>query len=202
MWLGAVKIHGKTQAHTLGASKACLALPQEYSSSRAAHWRCAYIGQLQRCQLRRGCNDRKSTRGFVFILGSSAISWFTKEAIHHHTVLHGGIIHGTYTCDLQGWLHALLCKLGAEIGLIDLRGNNMESIGLLCNPKFHVRTKNIDVMYHYVREEVLDGMVTITYIPTRDIVADVLIKALPHYRHTAHSASMGGNFSNLREGDC
>ena len=43
--------------------------------------------------------------------------------------------------------------------------DNLSSIPLAENPVFHVRTKHIEVHYHYIREKVLEG--EIEMVPTR-----------------------------------
>jgi hypothetical protein len=38
--------------------------------------------------------------------------------------------------------------------------------------------KHIDIQYHYVREKTRDGTVVFSYVPTAQMAADGLIKAL------------------------
>jgi methyl coenzyme M reductase subunit D len=47
------------------------------------------------------------------------------------------------------------------------------------NPMQHARTKHIDVQHHFVRKRVENGEVTFEYYSTEDMVANVLMKALP-----------------------
>ena len=47
------------------------------------------------------------------------------------------------------------------------------------NPQFHNRAKHIDVCYHFIRDPLAAGDITLQYLPTADIVADVLTKPLP-----------------------
>ena len=57
-------------------------------------------------------------------------------------------------------------------------GDNIPSILLSKNPKFHKRAKYIEVKYHYCREQYLEGNISITYIPTKENVSDLLTKPL------------------------
>ena len=41
-----------------------------------------------------------------------------------------------------------------------------------------MRTKHIDVHYHFIREAVEDGKVVVQYIPTGDNVSDIFTKPL------------------------
>jgi ATP sulfurylase len=61
--------------------------------------------------------------------------------------------------------------------------DNQNAISLTKNLTQHVRTKHIDVQHHFVRERVENGEITFKYYSTKDIVADVLTKALSKERH-------------------
>ena len=47
------------------------------------------------------------------------------------------------------------------------------------NPKYHGRTKHIDVKHHFIRDKVENGELLLKYCPTNDMIADMLTKALP-----------------------
>lgn len=51
------------------------------------------------------------------------------------------------------------------------------------NPVFHNRSKHIDVRHHYIRECLRKGEITIKYLPTKDMTADVLTKGLQKQKH-------------------
>ena len=46
------------------------------------------------------------------------------------------------------------------------------------NPIDHKRTRHINVSYYFVRELITKGTLTLTYIPTNEIVTNRLIKVL------------------------
>ena len=70
-------------------------------------------------------------------------------------------------------------------------GDNQGFIALATNPIHHNRSKHIDVKYHYVRNEVENGRVKLKYIPTAEMTADILTKALPQELHQRHMKAMG-----------
>lgn len=57
--------------------------------------------------------------------------------------------------------------------------NDNESAQKLCeNSIFHARTKHIDVRHHFIRDIVNKTMITIKFLPTDKMLADILTKPL------------------------
>ena len=61
---------------------------------------------------------------------------------------------------------------------LELRGDNLSSYQLARNPEFHSRTKHIDTIHHFVREQVDKKVIGLTYIDTKRMLADGLTKPL------------------------
>ncbi len=78
------------------------------------------------------------------------------------------------------WIARFLSLLGFRLPdqPINLRADNRGAIQLTANPEFHRRTKHIEVRHHWIREKVDSKEIVITYISTKDMVADGLTKAL------------------------
>ena len=68
--------------------------------------------------------------------------------------------------------------------------DNQGCIALAKNPKHHLRTKHIDVQYHFIREKVEEEVIKLRYCPTQEMVADVLTKALARDKHEAMRSAM------------
>ena len=66
--------------------------------------------------------------------------------------------------------------------VIPLKGDNQGSIALAHNPVFHSRTKHIDIQHHYIRDEVAAKRIELSYVPTEQMIADGLTKALTHVK--------------------
>ena len=66
--------------------------------------------------------------------------------------------------------------------VVPLKGDNQGSIALAHNPVFHSRTKHIDIQHHYIRDEVGAGRIELSYVPTDQMIADGLTKALTHVK--------------------
>ena len=52
--------------------------------------------------------------------------------------------------------------------------DNEETIPLVKNPKFHSRSKHINIKYHYIRKAVKNKRAQIEYYRTEEIIADLL----------------------------
>lgn len=51
------------------------------------------------------------------------------------------------------------------------------------NPKHHSRTKHIDIQHYFIWEEIEDGIISMKYCATKDMLGDVFIKTLIKDRH-------------------
>ncbi len=87
--------------------------------------------------------------------------------------------HNTSTYTIENDLD-IACG-GREI-VIPLKGDNQGSITLAHNPIFHSRTKHIDIQHHYIRDEVALKRIELSYVPTDQMIADGLTKALTHVK--------------------
>ena len=56
--------------------------------------------------------------------------------------------------------------------------DSMLAIDLANNPKHHAKTKHIDIQYHFVREKIQEGTISLNYIPTKEQLANILTKGL------------------------
>ena len=66
-----------------------------------------------------------------------------------------------------------------DIKKVKLLADNQAAIKMASNSVNHPRAKHIDIAYHYVRHKVAEeGVIDISYIPTKDMVADGLTKPL------------------------
>ena len=63
---------------------------------------------------------------------------------------------------------------------ISLKEDNQRSITLIHNPVFHACIKHIDIQHHYIRDEVTSRRIHLQYIPTSEMIADRMTKALTY----------------------
>ena len=82
------------------------------------------------------------------------------------------------TCELI-WLKQLISELKFyKIGLMSLICDNQAALHIASNPVFHERTKHIEIDCHFIREKVISGEITTTFVNSNDQLADILTKAL------------------------
>ncbi|GJU90189.1 hypothetical protein Tco_1302612 [Tanacetum coccineum] len=56
--------------------------------------------------------------------------------------------------------------------------DNTSAIAILNNPVLHLRTKHIDIRYHYIRDHILKGDIELHFIPTQYQLDDIFTKPL------------------------
>nr|KYP60164.1 Retrovirus-related Pol polyprotein from transposon TNT 1-94 [Cajanus cajan] len=125
-------------------------------------------------------DTRRSTTGYMFTMGSGAISWCSKRqstvSLSSTEVEYRALAMAAQECS---WLMQLLQDLRKLVDYpVTLHCNNQSAIRLVENPVFHARTKHVEVHYHFVREKVLQGDIEMKYINTEGQVADIFTKGL------------------------
>ncbi|GJS93096.1 retrovirus-related pol polyprotein from transposon TNT 1-94 [Tanacetum coccineum] len=75
-----------------------------------------------------------------------------------------------------------LTDYGLGFNKIPLYYDNKTAIALCCNNVQHSRSKHIDIRYHFIKEQVENGVVELYFIKTEYQLADIFIKALGRER--------------------
>nr|GEX49750.1 hypothetical protein [Tanacetum cinerariifolium] len=73
-------------------------------------------------------------------------------------------------------------QLELTFNKIPLYCDNKSPIALCCKNVQHSRSKHIDVRYHFIKEQVENGVVELYFVRTGYQLADIFIKALPRER--------------------
>jgi len=126
-------------------------------------------------------DTRRSTTGFVFTLNGAAVAWASKtQATVAASTTEAEYIAAAVGAREALWLAQLLRDIGVlAAGSVQMYGDNQAALTLIKNPMSVNRCKHIDIAYHFVRDRVERGELTVEHIPTAKMVADVLTKALP-----------------------
>ena len=78
------------------------------------------------------------------------------------------------------WLRNLLAEVFELLAdATMLFSDNQSANALTRDHQYHMRTKHIDVRYHFICWVVENGAMHLVYCPTANMVADALTKALP-----------------------
>jgi hypothetical protein len=77
------------------------------------------------------------------------------------------------------WLRVLLGDMGfPQKKPTTINEHNQGAIALSKNPKYHPRTKHIDIKCHFIRDQVAKKELVLNYCPTEQMLADLLTKPL------------------------
>ncbi|GJV63317.1 retrovirus-related pol polyprotein from transposon TNT 1-94 [Tanacetum coccineum] len=111
-----------------------------------------------------GCQDtRRSTSGNAQFLEAKYIA-----------------LSGCYAQIL--WMRSQLTNYGFQFNKIALYCDNKSVIALCCNNVQHSRAKHINVRYHFIKEQVENGIVELYFVQTEYQLADIFTKPLPRER--------------------
>lgn len=125
--------------------------------------------------------DRHSTIGYMFFYKSSLISWASKK---QHTIAlsttEAEYLAGTEATKEAIWITSFLKGVGDPVNTTtQLLGDNQGANALAANPEYHARTKHIHGRQRFLSEIVEKAIIKVKYVPTRDMLADILTKPQP-----------------------
>jgi len=138
----------------------------------------------------RDLDTRRSVTACIVFGNGTAVSWKSKM---QPTVAKSSM-EAEYmalcfaTCEILS-LNTTVMRIGyAKQRPISVYEDNQSAIYFSRNNTDNLRTKHIDVQYHFVREQLVAGLMSILKIPTKENTADLLTKPLStevHWRHMA-----------------
>jgi transposase InsO family protein len=137
-------------------------------------------------------DTRRSTTGYVFSSGGGAISWSSRlQPTVAVSTAEAEYMAAAHAVKEALWLRNLITDFGKSPGTMLLYSDNQAALTLLKHPVTSLRSKHIDVIYHFARERVARKEVEFKYLSTDKMVADVLTKPLPEAKFKACCESMG-----------
>lgn len=129
-------------------------------------------------------DDRTSTTGFIIYLGSNPISWKSskqKTVARSSTEAEYRALANAASEVL--WISNLLHELSLKVTQQPiLFCDNVGATYLSVNLVFHSRMKHLAMDYHFVRQRVQSGELKVSYVPTKDQLADGFTKPLSRQR--------------------
>ena len=132
--------------------------------------------------------DRTSVSGYNFMKAGGAITWGSKKQnIVSLSSTEAEYISMSDAARDALWLRSLYSELGypqPEPTLI--KGDNLSALAIAENPRYHKCTKHFDIKNHYIRDQIKNEIIQISYCPTGDMTADIFTKALPRQLFERH----------------
>ena len=100
----------------------------------------------------RDIDDRKSTSGYAFNIGSGVVPWSNKKqsivSLSSTETKYKALCNAT--CEVV-WLRRILEDIDKkQINPTILKCDNQNTIKLAHNPIYHARTKHIEIQHHFV----------------------------------------------------
>ena len=125
--------------------------------------------------------DKRSTSGDCTFVGENFVTWRSKK----QNVVAKSNAKAEFRAVAQGicevlWIKRFLEELKVIRRLpMKVFCDNRVAIAITHNPVLHDRTKHVEVGKHFIKEKLEEGLICMSYIPTKEQVADILTKGLP-----------------------
>ncbi|XP_019230970.1 PREDICTED: uncharacterized protein LOC109211845 [Nicotiana attenuata] len=148
--------------------------------------------------------SRRSVSGFYISLGFSPISWKSKK----QTSISLSSAEAEYRSMRQvvaefTWLVRLFEDLSIPISLpIPLHSNSQAALHIAKKPVFHECTKHVEINCHFVRQQFLAGLISLSFVQSDSQLANLFTKPLtsPLHRNLLRKLGVRTSPSNLRRG--
>ncbi|GAV76748.1 hypothetical protein CFOL_v3_20221 [Cephalotus follicularis] len=143
-----------------------------------------------------GCqDDRKSTSGYVFMLGGGAVSWKSaKRTLITSSTMQAEFV-ACYGAATQAVWFRNFMRTFTVVDFVSrpirLYCDNNSAVLFINNNKGITWSKHIEIKYLTIKEKVKNGDVTVEHISTDDMIFYPLTKGLRPCVFERHVASMG-----------
>ena len=129
-------------------------------------------------------DDRRSSQGYCFTLGSGMISWrATRSPAVALSSCEAELYGGAAAAQELMWLKRLLSELGHSQDRPTLWCDNSSTVQLTKDPVFSGRSKHIEARYFFIRELSQAHLLQVQHIAGAVNPADVFTKPLLRDRH-------------------
>ncbi|TFY74098.1 hypothetical protein EWM64_g9914 [Hericium alpestre] len=136
---------------------------------------------------------RRSISGFVFTLGSGAISWSSKrQPVTALSTCESEYAAAAHAAREALWLCNILTLLDfPPPGPVPIACDNQSAIRLTHEQSSHCRSKYFDLDHHFLRDRITLGHISVHYVPTHEMTADILTKTLTRAPHVKFRSALG-----------
>ena len=127
--------------------------------------------------LYRNIDSRKSTSGFLIIIGGAPTSWYSKLQKCVATSTAESEYYSISDCTKHClWYLNLLNELNIRINYVTINVDNKAEIYNCQNQSINPRSKHIDIKYYYVRELINEKKIKLEYIKSENNLTDGFTK--------------------------
>lgn len=148
-------------------------------------------------------HSRRSVSGFVVFFGDTLITWKSKKQVTVSLSSAEAEYRSMRRLVAElSWLSRLLHEVTiTSVTPIPVKCDNLAAIYIAKNPVFHERIKHIEIDCHFVRHKLMEGLISLQHVPTKQQLADILTKPLTGIQHHSIMSKLGVSApSNLRGG--
>ena len=154
-------------------------------------------------------NDRRSSQGFVIRLFRGTVDWrANKQATVTTSSTEAELLAISQAAKEAMFTDRLIRELGVNTddGVLTIQCDNQQTIRLLMSSQFKLKTalRHVDIYNHWLREQVQQRNIRVQYLPTKEMAADGLTKALPNepfdqFRRQIGVVNIGRRLSKLND---
>ncbi len=126
-------------------------------------------------------DERRSRFGYAIFYGKALIHWKSKLGVTRAlSSTEAEYSAATHAAKEVMWINHLLSEIGRKPALpVIMHEDNQSCIKMAANPVVSARTKYLETKMHFIRDRVHAGEIELSYIPTKQQLADIMTKNLP-----------------------
>ena len=138
-------------------------------------------------------DHRHSISAYVFQIDSGSISWSCqKQLIVTLSSTEAEFITLTHAAKEDLWLQHFITEVFQPLDfLIQIYSDNQSAIMIAYSNQMHAHTKHFNIRLYFLRDTIENKKITLEYLPTEQMVADVLTKGLPSPHTQVLSQKLG-----------
>ncbi|GJV03007.1 hypothetical protein Tco_1336576 [Tanacetum coccineum] len=130
-----------------------------------------------------GTSDPPIPKRGILFLGDKLVSWMLKKQdCTAMSSAEAEYVALSTSCAQVMWMRTQLKDYGFNYNKIPLYCDSQSAITISCNPVQYSRTKHIHTQYHFIKEQVENGIIELYFVRTEYQLADMFTKALPKDR--------------------
>jgi len=123
--------------------------------------------------------DRKSTSGYIILMGNNPICWTSKKkSIVANSTAEAEYISTSICIKKIVWIKNILYELFRYSRPITIYSDNTASIKSMENGDLNPKLKHISIKYHFNYDYISKNIIKLKYIETKSMLADILTKSV------------------------